>query len=201
VARLWTARQDPRRAAPFVASLERGLRYLTYTQYDHFLGQFLYTEDHWTCLAADFAWDLLDPSTREGYSRFCDGFGEFIGRAQVTENDSIGRAHPDFIGAYTFSPLLAVHTTPVGSRGEALVAVLEMDRRRGAADVLHNRAQLERGLRFLLGRQLRAEDALHMADPAGADGGFLMSDVARYVRIDFPQHGGAALLRAARLFE
>ena len=39
-----------------------------------------------------------------------------------------------------------------------------------------------------------------MANPDAARGGFLMSDVKRYIRVDFVQHSCSAMLRAIPLF-
>jgi hypothetical protein len=54
-------------------------------------------------------------------------------------------------------------------------------------------------MRFLLARQINDDSAWLMPNPGAARGGLLMSDVNRYVRIDFVQHGCSAMLRAADL--
>ena len=71
--------------------------------------------------------------------------------------------------------------------------------RRGTAAGDDGRATLEqirRGAQFLLDHQIRDDNAYLMANPEAARGGFLMSDVKRYVRIDFIQHSCSAMLRA-----
>ena len=54
-------------------------------------------------------------------------------------------------------------------------------------------------MRFLLAHQIRDDSAYLMPNPEAARGGFLMSDVKRYIRIDFVQHACSAMLRAVDL--
>ena len=54
-------------------------------------------------------------------------------------------------------------------------------------------------MQFLLDHQIRDDNAWLMANPEAARGGFLMSDVKRYVRVDFVQHSCSAMLRAIPL--
>jgi hypothetical protein len=193
--------QDPDRPR-YVAALDAGLRYLTETQYAHFAGQFFFGEDHWTCIAADAGWDALPPAHRERYARFCDEFAAFLRRTQFTAADAVAQAQPDFIGAYAFSPLLPPYGTPAGSRSETTISTYHMQKRRGLADSAAGRAtwrQIELGLQFLLDDQISDDDAWLMANPDAARGGFLMSPVKRYIRIDFIQHNCSAMLRAAEL--
>jgi hypothetical protein len=55
------------------------------------------------------------------------------------------------------------------------------------------------GMRFLLARQLRVGLSYLAADENAAAGGIPESDVEAFVRIDFVQHGGSALLRALEM--
>ena len=191
----------------WVASLDRALDYLTDKQYANLAGQFYFGEDHWTCMAADAGWDALPPSHREKYARFCDGFVAFLRRTQFTPRDVIARAQPDFVGSYGFSPFLPPHATPVGSRSETTISTYDMQRRRGfdakSNDRYDGRETLEQialGMQFLLDHQIRDDNAYLMANPDAARGGFLMSDVKRYIRVDFVQHSCSAMLRAIPLF-
>jgi hypothetical protein len=160
-----------------------------------FATQFFFVEDHWTCIAADAAWPLVAPATRERAARYCEAFAAFIARSQHRATDALGRGDPDLVGAYGFTPLLAPHPTPVGSRTEALLATRAMARRLGHDTRLVD-ASIADGLAFLLRHQL-TDDSLYWApSPEAARGGVLLSDIGRRVRIDFVQHAGAALLRA-----
>jgi hypothetical protein len=183
--------------------LDRGLHWLTDTQYATLAGQFFFLEDHWTCMSVDAGWSELDPARREPYARFCDQFIAFLGRTQFKEGDAIVASQPDFLGAYGFSPFLPPHGTPVGSRSETTLSTLSLQKRRGlparVTDV--TRAQIVRGMRFLLAHQLDDDSSWLAADPEKTRGGFYMSDVARRIRVDFVQHACSAMLRAASLFE
>ncbi|MCU1279312.1 MAG: hypothetical protein JWM53_2858 [bacterium] len=187
----------------WVAALDRALDYLTDKQYANLAGQFYFGEDHWTCMAADAAWDALAPAHREKYAKFCDAFVAFLRRTQFDARDRVTDAQPDFIGAYGFSPFLPPHATPVGSRSETTLSTYDMQLRRGRAGGDEGRAtkeQIRLGMQFLLDHQIRDDSAYLMANPDAARGGFLMSDVKRYVRVDFVQHSGSAMLRAIPLF-
>jgi hypothetical protein len=179
----------------YVDALDLALHYLTDTQYANLAGQFYFGEDHWTCMAADASWDALSPSRREGYARFCDDFAAFLRRSQFQPGDAITRAQPDFAGAYGFSPFLPPHATPVGSRSETTISTYRMQQRRGHPDP-RTREQIRLGMQFLLAHQIRDDDAWLMQNPEAARGGFLMSDVKRFIRIDFIQHSCSAMLRA-----
>jgi hypothetical protein len=185
--------------ARYVAAFDRGLDYLTGKGYDFLAGQFFFGEDHWTCLAVDAGYDALPPAARERYARFCDQFVAFLRRTQFTERDSVTQGQPDFVGAYGFSPFLPPHPTPVGSRSETTLSTYLLQRRRGRGDSRDGQATREQilyGLRFLLAHQISDDNAYMMQDPEAARGGFLMSDVKRFVRIDFIQHACSAMLRA-----
>jgi hypothetical protein len=184
-----------------VAALDRALDWLTRGEYDFFAGQFFLGEDHWTCLAADEAWDHLPDAHRRSYARFCGDFAAFLRRTQFTSDDAVTEGQPDFAGAYGFSPLLPPHATPVGSRSEAMLSAWSLLKKtapdsRAAADT---REQILRGMRFLLQHQLDDDAAYLMPSPEAARGGILMSDVKRYIRIDFVQHLCSAMLRASLL--
>ncbi|HEY7955497.1 MAG TPA: hypothetical protein VII38_09390 [Polyangia bacterium] len=192
----------PWRAPEISRALDRGLDFLTGQQYATLAGQFFFLEDHWTCMAADAGWDHLPAASRARYSDFCDQFVAFLRRTQFGADESITRAQPDFLGAYGFSPFLPPHATPVGSRSETAISTYAMARRRGEPDskTAPIRAQIAAGLRFLLQHQISDDSAYLMASPESARGGLLMSDVKRYVRIDFVQHSCSAMLRAMDLF-
>ncbi|MGZ3438368.1 MAG: hypothetical protein ACXVDD_02585, partial [Polyangia bacterium] len=187
----------------WVSALDRALDYLTDKQYANLAGQFYFGEDHWTCMAADAGWDALPPAHREKYARFCDEFVSFLRRTQFGAHDPVAAAQPDFVGAYGFSPFLPPHATPVGSRSETTISTYDMMQRRGRAGGDEGRAtreQIRLGMQFLLDHQIRDDSAYLMANPEAARGGFLMSDVKRYIRVDFVQHSCSAMLRAIPLF-
>jgi hypothetical protein len=186
------------------SALDRALNYLTGAAYGHLAGQFYFGEDHWTCMAVEAGWDFLPPAHRERYARFCDQFAAFLRRGQYTADEEMVGQWPDLRGAYGLSPLLAPHPTPVGSRSETTISIYALDLRRGFAPespaVEATRRQIAEGMRFLLEHQIDEDDAYLMPNPQAAMGGLLMSDVKRFIRIDFIQHACSAMLRAASLF-
>ena len=68
-----------------------------------------------------------------------------------------------------------------------------------ASGILQRYPQIDLGMQFLLDHQISDDSAYLMANPDAARGGFLMSAVKRYVRIDFIQHGCSSMLRASQL--
>ncbi len=184
--------------ARYATALDHALHYLTDTQYATLAGKFYFGEDHWTCMAVDAGWDALAPAAREPYARFCDDFVGFMRRTQFGPDEAITRAQPDFLGAYGFSPFLPPHATPVGSRSETTISTYRLQARRGKPDP-RTLEQIRRGMQFLLAHQISDDDAWLMANPEAARGGLLMSDVKRYIRIDFIQHSCSAMLRSIPL--
>ncbi|HEY3355665.1 MAG TPA: hypothetical protein VGQ83_20605 [Polyangia bacterium] len=187
LARAYAAFGEPQ----VLAALRRALDYLTGAAYAHFAGQFFFGEDHWTCVAAEAAWPhLRDPR----YERFCRQYGRFMRYSQFGP----GEHPPDFAGAYGFTPFFPPHTTPAGSRTEAMISAYLLGRHHGRPDE-RIRRQCLLALSWLLRQQLTADNCYLCRDPARADGGFVQNPVSRHVRIDFIQHIGSAMLRMADL--
>ena len=113
----------PELAARYAEAADRALTFLTGPYYDFFVGQFVFAEDHWTCLAADALWDRLSDDHRRRYTDFCDHFVGFLRDMQFSDEEAITRDQPDIAGAYGFSPILPPHDTPVGSRSECAISV------------------------------------------------------------------------------
>jgi hypothetical protein len=174
---------DPR----YAAAARRALDWLVGPAYGHFAGGFYFGEDHWTCMAAEAAWPRIDDAR---YQRFCDDYAAFLRRAQFAP----GEGPPDFTGAYGFSPFFPPHATPAASRTEAMVSAYELSRHRGHPQEA-TRVQVVRALGYLLAQQIRPDSSWLMAQPERALGGWMQSPLRRFVRIDFVQHAGDALLR------
>jgi len=185
--RLAQAFGEPR----YQEAARRALDWLTHDAYDHFAGGFYFGEDHWTCMAAEAAYPLIDSAQ---YARFCDHYAAFLRRTQFQESEG----PDDFTGAYGFTPFFPPHSTPAASRTEAMISAYVLGRRRGHP-VEATRRQVVRSLRYLLAQQIRSENSYLMANPARALGGWMQSPLRRFVRIDFVQHAGDALLRGQDL--
>jgi hypothetical protein len=173
------------------AAAKRALDWLTHDSYDFFVGSFYFGEDHWTCMAAEEAYPLIDS---QQYEQFCNDYAAFLRRSEFVPGEGPG----DFVGAYGMTPFFPPHTTPAASRTEAMISAYQLSARRGHAQAA-TRQQVLLSLGYLLSQQVRPDGAYRMGNPARADGGFMQSPLKRYIRIDFVQHAGDALLRGAEL--
>jgi hypothetical protein len=169
----------------------RALDWLTRDAYRHFAGGFYFGEDHWTCMAAE---ELAPLAPSSSYERFCRAYAAFLRRAQFRP----GEAPDTFTGAYGFTPFFPPHTTPAASRTQAMISAYELGRRLGRPDPAIQ-AQVLESLRYLLAQQIRPDNAYLMAAPESVVGGWNQSPLRRFVRIDFVQHAGDALLRGEAL--
>ncbi|MEO6955088.1 MAG: hypothetical protein ABI321_25030 [Polyangia bacterium] len=184
------------------AALDRSLGYLTNTQYDHLAGQFYVGEDHWTCMAVDAGWEHLPAAHRVRYASFCAAFGRFMRKEQLRADEPLVRAQPQLAGAFGLSAAVTPHNTPVGSRTESMVSVWRIAKRLhvdGEVEVRDPKAQVLAAVDYLLAHQIRDEGAYLMTAPASAEGGFLVSDTERYIRIDVVQHAASAILRSVEM--
>ncbi len=158
--------------------------------YDFFLGGFFFGEEHWTCIAAE----ALDPAlARPAHREFCAAYGAFL-RAQQRVPAPVDEGG-DLVGAYSAAPFLVPNNTPTGSRTEAMISTWELTARAGEADPALA-GQIRASLAFLLRQQIAPDRDFAAAgvDVLGAVPGSL---VDREVRIDYVQHVGSAMVRAA----
>lgn len=189
LAKLWELTRDP----VYVKPLERALDFLTVENYDFFLGQFFIGEDHWTCIAADTAFDAgVD---KPEYARFCYAFAELNARAQYQVDEG---PVADLHGAFGITPWFMPHNTPAGSRTEANVAsyLLSVKRKEPQPQILRS---VRMSLRYLIDQQIRPESAYLFPRPELAVGGMMQTPVRGNIRIDFVQHAAAAMARAIEL--
>ena len=173
-------------------AVERALDYLTGANYDYFLGQFFIGEDHWTCIAAEAAFPIVN---KDAYARFCYAFARFNRRVQVEP----GRGPlADLSGAFGVTPFFLPHNTPAGSRTEANVATYRLSVLRGEPqpDILET---VRRSLRYLVDQQFRPEGMYLFARPDAALGGIGQTPLQPAVRIDYIQHVAAAMARGLNL--
>jgi hypothetical protein len=167
-------------------------------QYDFFLGGFVYGEEHWTCIAAEAAWPAVK---NDAYRRFCDGYGAFLRAQQPTPDDF--PAQGDLAGAYGISPFVVPYNTPAGSRTEAMISAYLLGQHHGRADE-RIREQILAALAYTLRQQIRPDSDWNAAPSrlvagATAIGAVTASPIERGVRIDYVQHVGSAMIRAAEL--
>ncbi len=175
-----------------VAPLERALDYLTDEKYDFFMGKFFISEDHWTCIAAEAAFEAVDKAQ---YAEFCYEFAAFGGRAQIQPGE--GLMH-DLRGAFAITPFFLPQNCATGSRTEANIAtyLLSLKRKEPRPEIL---ASIQASIRTLIDQQIRPQSAYLFPRPAKAYGGMMQTAMTEVVRIDFVQHAAAALTRGLQL--
>jgi hypothetical protein len=188
LAKLFQLTRDP----AYVRPLERALDFLTDENYRFFLGQFFISEDHWTCIAAEAAFEAID---KPQYARFCYEFAKLNMRAQVQPGE---RPLEDLAGAFTITPWFIPHNTPAGSRTEANVATYLLSVRRGEPQAAILRSTLL-SVRYLVDQQIRPESAYLFPDSRAAVGGMMQTPVRGNIRIDFVQHASGSMARALPL--
>jgi hypothetical protein len=170
---------------------ERLLDYLTLRKHDHFLGQFTFGADHWTCLAAEAAWPAL-PHRR--YLDFCRGYAAFMDRLQYPEAATASAR--DFAGHYGFGQVLVPQAPATAGFAEALISTVALADHHHLTDP-SLRDQARAALRALARDQLGPDNSYLARNPARALGGIRRSLVEPEIRIDFVQHSASALVRAA----
>jgi hypothetical protein len=157
--------------------------------------RFFWTAEHWTCQAMEDLWDRAPDQTA---LEFCLRWQEST-RAGLVDGDVI----PEYDGAYSPNVISPPRFTGSASRMEAGVATLAVAKRagipEGEVEVLEH--GVRRTLSFLL-RHFYMPGPTHlMPDPRALHGGIPGGVTDLNVRIDYPQHAGAALLRYLRLIE
>ncbi|HTJ46602.1 MAG TPA: prenyltransferase/squalene oxidase repeat-containing protein [Kofleriaceae bacterium] len=188
LARMYELTHDARYAHAAERALDWNIAW-----YDFFLGGFFYGEEHWTCIAAEAIWPAVD---KDAYQDFCDGYGAFLRDQQA------GDAHDqeDFAGSYNeASPFGMPPNTPAGSRTEAMISAYLLGVHRKHPD-LRIKDQIIRAAAYLLAQQV-TPDGDFAAKGGDVDGGMPGSPIDRTVRIDYVQHTGSAMLRAAEILD
>ncbi len=170
----------------------RGLAHLVGPAWSFFGDRYYFGEEHWTCQAQSELWDVApDPKALS----FCERWQAY-GRNMMFGPDDTPY---DADGAYGVGPVITPRFTPVASRCEAGVATFDA-MVRAESEPAEREAlalQLRRSLALLLRQQFRPGLTHLFADPAAVYGALPGSAVDWQLRIDFAQHAGSAMLRAA----
>ena len=174
---------------------KRALAKLVYRPAAWLTARYFWTAEHWTCQAMADLWDRA-PDRRA--LEFCLQWQE-----STRSGLSDGAVAPEYDGAYSPGLIVAPRFTGSASRMEAGVATLAVARRAGlpADEVKTLETGVRRTLSFLLRHQYLPGPSHLMVDPVLMYGGFSGGVTDFTVRIDYPQHAGAALLRYLRLIE
>lgn len=186
LSRMHRVTQDPRD----LEAARRALDFLVYRPPWAILALYFWGSEHWTCQAMA---DLWTRSANDVAMRFCLDW-------QIYNRALMNGANPP-TGAITSNPYLATRYTSSASRTEAAVATLEAARSASLpdAEVTALENGIRRTLHFLLNVQFTPGPTHLFLEPTLAYGGFPGGSLDYHVRIDYPQHAGAALLRYRKL--
>jgi hypothetical protein len=173
---------------------KRGLAYLVGPGWHFFGSRYYFGEEHWTCQAMDDLWDRApNPDALDFCARWRAYDAGMMHGPDETPYDGDG--------SFGVGPMITPRLTPVASRTEASVATLDamarahFDPRARAALA----AQVRRSFALLIREQLRPGLSYLFADPQAVSGALPGSEVDWQLRIDYVQHSGSAMLRAAAI--
>ena len=171
----------------------RAVAYLTGPRWSFFGDRYWYDEEHWTCQAAA---ELHARTQGDASLDFCVRFARFTANLQAAPT----RADLDLDGALWLGPGVTPRLTPVASRAEAMIAVLEAARAapspsRPSSDIDAIERATRRSLALLARWQMPANAPHLLVDPAAAAGAEPETEVAWTLRVDQSQHAGCAFGR------
>ncbi len=177
------------RDAASLDAASRGLRYLVTRGWNFFGNRYFYGAEHWTCQAVAELWQHQPDCDA---LQFCLRWSEQGDLLQQQGSD----AAFDVDGNYGVGPVFEPQLIAVGGRVEGVVGTFEAARQAGVNPftLARLRSQIERALRLVARHQLGREHA-HLLNSPYWLGGVPTSPVNLSVRIDGPQHAGAAAIR------
>lgn len=175
-----------------LAAAGKALDFLSGPGWDFFYSPYYFSEEHWTCIAANEAYPRLK---ERRYLDHCERFARYRRRAQYRPGEI---AFPDAAGGYGFGAFSTPRTTPTASTTEAMISTALLHRKWGRRSAVVE-DQVWNGVRFLLRHQIGPEEEHMLPDPRRARGGFPASRVEWTIRIDYTQHAGSAILRSTDL--
>lgn len=178
--------------ARYKEPLKRALDFLVDKKYQFFLGKFFISEDHWTCIAAEAAYPMVQDLS---YLDFCIEFAKLNRRAQIRKEDELG----DLWGAFNITPFFMPHNTPVGSRSEANVGTYLLSKHMKRPNEL-TLITIKSAMRYLVDQQIDPRRTYLLPNPNAASGGITQTPMRASIRIDYVQHSAAAMVRALTLF-
>ena len=172
---------------------KRILEYLTGPGWSFLGSRYFYSEEHWTCLAAN---ELRGRADESGPLDFCRRWASYNRTMQLEEGQTPWAAR----GAYSVGPVVPPQFTPASSRTEAFISTWQLSRRNGIDDP-ELRAQVEAGLGLLLAWRWAPGPEHLFANPEGAQGGMPASPAELTTRNDQVQHACSAMSRWAKVLK
>ncbi|MBW2277739.1 MAG: hypothetical protein JRF63_09625, partial [Deltaproteobacteria bacterium] len=106
---------DPAREAA-----KRGMDYLAGPYWDHFLGNYFFGQEHWTCLAAE---EVYQAFPEPGYARLCTGIGAHYDNIIHEPGDT---PFEEDVGGMSITHLFTPHLGGTATGAEAMVSALRL---------------------------------------------------------------------------
>lgn len=178
--------QEAREAA------RRGMDYLAGPYWDHFLGDYFFGQEHWSCLAAE---EVFAAFPEDAYARLCVAIGDHYDRITHRAGDT---PFAEDVGGMSITHVFTPHAGGTATAAEAMVSAVRLAEATGR-DAGELREQLVATYGFLLRHQVTAHDAFWMPAPAAAMGGFIETQTKPRIRIDNVQHAISAMVRGLDL--
>jgi hypothetical protein len=156
--------------------------------------RYFFATEHWTCQALEELWERAPDREALG---FCLDYEAFNRVLQAGPGALLG----DYDGGFAQSPFFPPRLTPCGSRTEGAIATLStaIAAHASSSEIAALEDQVRRALAFMLRFQFAPGPLPMLANPARVLGALPGGPTDLKLRIDFPQHGGGALLRYARM--
>ncbi len=179
--------------ARFLRAAERALRYLATRSWSFPASRYVHAEEHWTCIAAGESRGRFDLPELRDFCRSVFAWNEWAAQGP-------GDTPWPVEGNYGFGPLFAPRHAALGTRIESFVELERLLAHHGEVPETLG-PHVRRGIRAILGLQLRPGPTRFMAYPELVRGGMAGSVTDPIIRIDHVQHAGSALVRYLELLD
>ena len=179
------------------AKAEKALDALTTHKYENdFLSSFFYGADHWTCLAAEAAFPMIQ---KREYLDFCLGYTRFLQRLQYRYE--LGEGDITYHGHYGFGFLSPPQAPATGGFTEGVMGTLLLAEAHQVAsqDLQDIYAQVLASTQALMSDQITKKQRWNIKNYNLSQGAFRRSLVESEIRVDFVQHSLSALLMTQKL--
>ncbi|MDJ0763724.1 MAG: hypothetical protein QNJ97_12145 [Myxococcota bacterium] len=170
----------------------KGMDFLAGPYWRHFLGNFFFGQEHWSCLAAE---EVYNAQPKPAYAAYCHDIGTHYDA--ITHNDGETPFAED-VGGMSITHMFTPHVGGTATAAEAMVSAVLLGDAIGK-DTRPIRRQLKATFGYLLGGQVTADDTFWIKRHSYAIGGFYETHSKPKVRIDNVQHAISAMVRGMDL--